>query len=125
MKVLDPGHKFFVDVYDNQAAAPNDQSELIIFMKRTGPLYPGNVNAYPGTNCQELLRVLISRLIYLDGQDSCVQNHINLLFARQMLWNFEDRAAKRHGIVEFNIPIEGIEDRPTCMVCGHIVCGGH
>lgn len=124
MKVLDPGHRYEIAIYDSVLISPVDVAGQLLFMKRMGPMYPGNHNAHPGTNCQELLRVLIDRITYLDQQDPCIHNQLNLILARQMLWNFEDRAAKRHGLT-LDFPVEGIETHPTCSTCGHIVCRGH
>lgn len=127
MKVLDPGHTFELASYsgsppDDVAGFPN----VLKFMKREGPGYPGNVGHYEGTNCQEVLRALISRVKYLDTQVACEHNQMVLLDLRHALWLFERRAAARHGReVRFFHPNWAIEDEPTCRRCGHIECTGN
>lgn len=56
MKVIDPGH-----VYDLRSL-DGEQLNRLVFVKREGPSYPGNVGHYPGTTMQEVLRALIDRL---------------------------------------------------------------
>lgn len=124
MRVLDPGHRYEVDIYDSEPTGPVDVTGQLMFMKRMGPMYPGNTTAHPGTNCQELLRVLIDRVRHMDAQDPCIHNSLVLKLAQQMLWLFEDRAIKRHGITA-DFPVEGIENYPACKTCGHIICKGH
>jgi hypothetical protein len=128
MKILDPGHWYEVDVYDSGGFDP---AQIVTFMKRAGDGYPGNVGHYPGTNCQELIRVLIDRIKYLDNQIPCQHNKCVLIYLRASLVEFEIRAAERHGIKvnlldfwEGDLP----ELIPACGVCGHfkeIVCKGH
>lgn len=120
MQVKDAGHRYLVDSYDG------GEPLQIQFMKREGPGYPGNVGHYPGTNCQELIRVLIDRIEYLDKQIHDDSNHACLKKLRECLWLFEDRAARRHNIDQFDFfPSERLEELPTCPTCGHIVCHGH
>jgi hypothetical protein len=115
MKILDPGHQYELESYDGEF------TQVLQFMKRMGAGYPGNLNSYPGTNCQEIIRVLINRIRYLDRQISCGEDREMLQLARRMLWLFESRAAKRKGL---SLPrtIANIELRPTCPQCGHILC---
>jgi len=115
MKVLDPGHKYLVDSYDG------GEPTQITFMKREGPGYPGNVGHYPGTNCQELLRVLIDRITYLDNQIPHYNNSASLDKLREVLWLFEERAANRHGMTLARV-VDRIEEAPHCPICGHVVC---
>ena len=125
MEVLDPGHNYRVDIYDNYAK-DLDRIE-IIFMKREGDSYPGNKGTWPGTNCQELIRVLIDRIKYLDNQIPCDENKYILTDLRRALCNFETRAAIRHKFAEneINFKTENIENEPHCLTCGHILCHGH
>lgn len=122
----DPGHSYFVDVYDGLI---NEKDQLpIVFMKRIGEGYPGNEGApHPGTNCQELIRVLIDRVEYLQKQIPCANNKAILHNLRASLWLFEDRAAERHGFAphDFDFRVDDIEKEPACKVCGHIMCKGH
>jgi len=121
MKVLDPGHRYEVTTYDGDHT-PN---QIITFMKRVGPNYPFNTSEYPGTNCQEIIRVLINRVEYLNKQKPHDNNRKVILFLEQSLWLFEDRAAEQHGIEGFDIIPANIELEQTCDICGHIVCRGH
>lgn len=119
MKVTDPGHEYEVDTYDG------DGSTMTIgFMKREGVGYPGNVGHYPGTNLQEILRVCIDRLEYLDNQIACNKNKKILMKLRSCIGMLESRAAKRHGkILMMPVPMwSKIETLLTCKICGHIKC---
>lgn len=116
MKEIDQGHAYELDRYDG------DGAEHLTFMKREGVGYPGNVGHYPGTNCQEVLRALIARAKYLNGQIPCEETTEAISHLRHALHLFERRAARRHGRVLY-IPIEGIAEAATCKICGHIDCG--
>ena len=125
MKVLDPGHYYRIDNYDDNSGKVEQD---IAFMKRIGEGYPGNKGTpYSGTNCQELLRVIIDRVHYLDGQYKHKNNKAIIRKLRESLWLFEDRAAERHGFAshDFDFRPEDIELAPTCKVCGHVICKGH
>lgn len=122
----DPGHSYFVDVYDG--VINNKKILPIIFMKRVGEGYPGNEGEpHPGTNCQEVIRVLIDRMKYLQNQIPCQHNLIVMQKLRECLWLFEDRAAERHGFASHDIDFrpENIEEENYCTTCGHIMCKGH
>jgi hypothetical protein len=119
VKCIDGGHKFLLRNYDG-----GEPYQPIQFMKREGPGYPFNVGHYPGTNCQEVLRALVSRVEYLQSQIACWQNVATLFLLRMAIWMFERRAAKRH---ERRFPIRllaGIDRLPTCEICGHVGCRG-
>ena len=88
-------------------------------MKREGKGYPGNVGHYAGTNCQEVLRVLIDRVKYLEGQIPCRENSLIISSLRTALWHFESRAADRHNR-EFCVEADGIELLLTDLKDGHI-----
>lgn len=116
MKVLDQGHHYELDSFDG------GKPQYIRFMKRIGEKYPHNIGpAYPGTNCQDVLRALIDRVEYLDWQIPHLQNEVILGALRDALTAFEVRAAERHGRELFLSTI--IEHEPTCRRCGHISCG--
>jgi hypothetical protein len=99
------------------------QKTLRLQSKREGPGYPGNVGSHPGTNIQEVLRVLIDRLKYLNNQIPDNHNSLALSDLREALWFLEHRAAERHGRFLKVWPWE-IELEPTCRKCGHIGCDG-
>jgi hypothetical protein len=125
MRELDPGHSYLLDRYDVDSTNVFDR---LVFFKRVGKGYPGNKPpANSGTNCQEVLRALIKRVVYLNGQGSCPQNIRIIECLRTSLYLFEYRAAQRKDkLVEFfRMPnvrsdLVGIEDIPTCETCGHI-----
>jgi hypothetical protein len=124
VRILDPGHIYALDVLDI-AADERQSTEMLVFVKREGPRYPGNLSHYPGTNCQEVIRALIDRVKYLDSQAPDPRNQPVIAHLREALWLFESRAAQRYGrqlppIEEFTC----IEDEPTCPGCAHIRCGG-
>ncbi len=126
MIVTDPGHRFYLDDLDSES----DVSELT-FVKREGPGYPGNVGHHSGTNCQEVIRALISRLKYVANQAIALGDVVSnfddnkcIGHLRETLWILEDRAARKacrdlpsREDLEFEI-----EEYPTCNKCGHILC---
>lgn len=123
MKVLDPGHDYLLDILD----APSDHSrpERLTFVKREGDGYPGNVGHYAGTNIQEVLRALIDRVKYLDGQIPCSENRIVLGNLRTALVLLEVRAARRHyRSADTILLLTEPELATTCTKCGHVGCGG-
>jgi len=126
MKVLDPGHHYEVTNYDGGG------TQRIAFMKRVGENYPNNTGGpYKGTNCQELLRVLIDRVRYLNEVNiPDYRNEIILANLRSSLFQFESRALDRHGYElddedKEKLFIIPLETSPTCPTCGHIICKGN
>jgi hypothetical protein len=118
VKVIDPGH-----MYDLQCLDANLTVRLV-FVKREGPGYPGNVGSYPGTNLQEVIRALIDRVKYLDGQIYSHHNSRVIHGLRIALHSLEVRAAERHGR-ELAAQSQRIECLPTCETCGHVECSAH
>ena len=117
MKVLDPGHEYLLTSFDGV------KPMWLRFVKRNDPpeKYPGNSDAYPGTQTQEVLRALIDRAHYVQGQqpdDDTNPQVISLL--RQALVLLETRHATRHGV--FASFSGAIETEPFCVTCGHILC---
>lgn len=125
MKVLEPGHAYQLDVLDKAVGAGNDRGIVgLRFVKRIGPGYPGNeAPPHSGTNCQEVVRALIDRVKYLDGQQPAPENPRIINHLREVLWLFERRAARRHGRKLMKQPKGAgpipIEAWPTCRECGH------
>lgn len=116
MKIIEAGHIYDADVFDGQT------KQIITFMKRVGSGYPGNRGEpHAGTNCQELIRILIDRVKYLDNQIPHEQNQRILRGLRRALAGFELRAAERHNR-QLQHPLAPIEDIPSCKKCGHIQC---
>jgi hypothetical protein len=124
MRIIEAGHHYELESYDigNEEWVNDD----ITFMKRIGSHYPGNTGeAHPGTNCQEVLRVLIDRVKYLDDQIACSENKDILDYLRHALLRFEQRAARIRQKPLAYLADKGmcnIEDLPTCKTCGHIEC---
>lgn len=117
MKILDIGHIYELSSYDGEIY------QTLQFMKREGSNYPYNTSSYPGTNCQEVIKVLIDRTKYLDLQKPAPENQIILNGLRNALLGFELRAARRHERAPLIVfPIEAMQ---SCIICGHINCGGH
>jgi hypothetical protein len=117
MRVLDPGHAYELRHLDGTGVS------VLVFVKREGPGYPGNVGHHQGTNLQEVIRALINRVQYLDGQIHHGRNDEVIWLLRVALVELELRAAERHQR-EF-MPFEGeIEEQPTCLQCGHVQCSG-
>jgi hypothetical protein len=116
MRVIDPGHKYALSHLDGVG------EEILTFVKREGVGYPGNVGHYEGTNLQEMIRVGIHRMKYLDNQIHDTTNNDGIEAARDWLWALELRAARRHGrTLEPNL-YETIEHHPVCSHCGHVGC---
>lgn len=119
MEILDPGHAYKLATLDGDAEV------LLTFVKRCGDGYPGNIGAYPGTNLQEVLRVLIDRVQYLNQQVFCEENLMILQALRAAFYRLELRAARRHGRLLDGNMLDAIETVPTCSSCGHIQCAGN
>lgn len=116
MTILDPGHLYMLRTLDG--GFPNE----LRFVKRVGEKYPGNCSAYAGTTSQEVLRALIDRAKYVNGQIYFPENDLVLWHLRSALWLLESRAARTHGRFLDAQPTD-IETRPVCSCCLHIVCG--
>lgn len=115
MRVIDPGHKYALKHLDGKG------EEIVTHVKREGIGYPGNVGHYAGTNTQEVLRMEIDRIKYLNAQSGDVRNLKVIGLLRESIRLFEERAAERHGRLWCN-PHCHIESTPVCDKCGHIGC---
>jgi hypothetical protein len=125
MRVFTAGHIYELDSLDGPC------EQRLVFVKREGDKYPGNVGTHPGTNVQDVLRALIDRVKYLDGQMPCVANKLVLSNLRYSILLLEERAAARHKrrpdwrMYDKNEPVnDQIEYLEWCSICGHIGCGG-
>lgn len=116
MRVLEPGHRFALDVLDG------GYQETIQFVKRMGARYPGNESAHGGTTMQEVLRALIARAKYVNAQTPCVETETAITAMRLVIRLFEMRAKRVKGKELPRDVMEEIEFEPTCRVCGHIRC---
>lgn len=88
MKTLDDGHDFEVPNLE----APG--SQRITFIKRSSDMIR-HPREYPGTNTQEVIRVLIARTKYLDGVGPCEETGNALQWLRMALYEYEARAWRR------------------------------
>jgi hypothetical protein len=121
MKVLDPGHKFSLDSLDG------DQENILVFVKREGEKYPGNVGHNPGTTMQEVLRALISRAKYVNNQIYSEHTNAAINNMEVSLYYLEERAAERHGRKDafYDIDFADVMDgKNKCTTCGHVGCKG-
>lgn len=126
MRVIDPGHKYILNELDLKEGSG---TQVLTFVKREGPGYPGNIGHYPGTNIQECVRALINRTQYLHNQIPSIHNEAIISAFRIAIMQLEVRAARRHGRnpypVELMTPGAEVENIATCLRCGHIGCKGN
>ncbi len=118
MNVIDPGHVYQLDAIDGS------QANFLVFVKREGPGYPGNVGHHPGTTMQEVLRALIERAEYVYNQIPCIETYECIQMWKKSLMLLEIRAAKRHGRgINFTMQ-EAVDGTLKCEFCGHVGCPG-
>lgn len=134
MEVLDAGHAYRLAALDVPIEADDEfhqwfegADQSLIFVKRVGDKYPGNEDAYPGTTVQDVCRVLIDRLEYVNRQIPHNGNLRSILHLKQIIYELEDRAAENNRLVgEFRQltyrKLDEIHKLPVCKHCGHIVC---
>lgn len=138
MKIHDPGHIFSIENYppkeENYPIHPEYARESHIqFRKRIGEDYPGNTGLpYSGTTTQELLRVIIERLKYVDNQIQHKANQDTIERCQHSIFDLEMRAAERRGkeylklwiidLYRYRSDEGGIEEAKPCPICGHIFC---
>ncbi len=116
MKVKEPGH-----IYE-LASLDGGKKQRLKFVKRVGKNYPFNeLPEHPGTNCQEVLRVLIDRCEYLNTQKACAETESIISLLKTALLLFELRAARHHDRqLDLTTMQELLVD--GCDICGHIGC---
>lgn len=113
--IIDHGHIYKLLALDG------DDEQTLRFVKREGEKFPGNKGSHSGTNAQSVLRVLHSRICFLNSQHHCDENTEVAALLRRANWLLENRAAKRHGLA-FNLDESQAIDAPMCATCGHTVC---
>lgn len=119
MRVVDPGHHYVLRELDH----PDPTAERhLIFVKREGEGYPGNIGHHSGTNMQEVLRAVFDRLGYLDNQIEDSRNRKCKYLIAEAIWLLECRAADRHSRPR-PTTIEAVANE-TCAKCGHVGCVG-
>ncbi len=115
MKIIDPGHIYDLQVLDHYRFG---ETHRLVFVKREGDKFPGNVGHYAGTNMQEVLRAIRHRLGYLNNQIPDPRNLEAMELVERTIFLLEERAAERHG----RMPPTQKESvyGSTCQVCGHV-----
>lgn len=120
MKVIDPGHQYQLQVIDGDDLF--GKLTILRFVKRVGSKFPGNLDSYPGTNCQEPLRAIVDRLNYLNNQKPDVRTISARDHLIEAIYLLEHRAAELHS----RKPPTKSEalNEITCQKCGHVGCTG-
>lgn len=118
MIVVDPGHRYKLRTLDG-----DNMSEWLTFVKRSGPSYPGNLDSYPGTTSQEVLRALIDRSEYVNRQIPCAETEAAIGLLKAALVLFELRADRVHQRKPANTVARYVET-DGCKSCGHVQCHG-
>jgi hypothetical protein len=117
VEILDPGHLYALRSLDN------GPERRLRFAKRIGERYPGNTGEpYAGTNCQEVIRALIDRMRYLNGQIPCVETETAIGLLQAALVLFEVRAKRVKGKTLDMPTIATLEAACPCRKCGHVDC---
>ena len=122
MIVKDPGHHYLLGYLDQEDKNKTAYGE-VIYVKREGENYPGNVGHHQGTTMQETLRANIHRALYVNNQKPNRHTMNGIKHMRLAILDFETRSAEIHGRELKNVR-EDIENEPTCQGCGHIQCDG-
>lgn len=116
MKVVDAGHEYELDSLDGE------QINKLVFVKREGKKYPGNVGHHPGTTMQEVLRALIDRAKYVNSQVPDINTISAIDCMRKAIFSLESRAAIRHNrTINFSID-DAVNGKEKCLKCGHVGC---
>lgn len=119
MERISPGHIYILKSLDG------DVPQVLTFVKREGPGYPGNHGSHPGTNVQEVLRALIDRCKYINHQKPCAETEAALHLLEAALLLFETRAARQHGRTVAFTDIFHMTSSEPCRKCGHLQCQEH
>lgn len=94
MKVLTPGHKY--ELANFEANLPELNQRLQFIEKIQTELNPTKlVTINDGTTNEEVLRVLIDRLVYLNNKFSCRENALAITKLEEALMWLEKRTADR------------------------------
>lgn len=118
MRILLAGHVYLAEEVGG-VRGQEAGHQTIAFVRRRDEharLLPPDEQA-PGLLSQELLRVLIDRVRYLNDEDPCVEDVEILGRLRDALRPFETRAARRT-IEKLPMP----ETAPACPLCHHLLC---
>ena len=117
--IIDPGHKYRLLSLDG------DKYQELTFVKRCDlenpNRFPGNYTSYPGTTLQSVIRCLLDRMIYLQGQIYSIENVIIIYCLKMSLWLLEFRAARRHKKWYWH-GLNFAATKSMCFTCGHTIC---
>ncbi len=121
------GHKYELENIDDHVADIPMNRSRIDFVIRVGDKFPGNgTTSYSGCISQEVIRVLIDRTEYVDGQRPHSRNALVLYHLREAFRELEMRAAEeRRADFASLFRIERAskpELMSTCQGCGHVEC---
>lgn len=113
MKVIEPGHIYALQNVDG------DGEQIVRFVRRRDDeamLLPEQMRTQ-GVLFQEVVRVLIDRINYLNAEAPCVENVEIMESLRRVIQLGEIRAARR--TIE-KAPM--IERTDVCEICQHVLC---
>lgn len=122
MRVIDPGHRYELYKLDVPEWR-QDKTASLVFVKREGDKYPGNVGIHPGVTTQEVLRACADRLIYVNAQIPDANTMRALACVYYAIHALEVRAALRAGRPN-QMTIATAVNGATCLKCGHVGCEG-
>jgi hypothetical protein len=111
VKIIEPGHVYSVANVDG----PGEQT--IRFVRRRDEHAKLLEESEEGILSQELLRVLIDRVRYLNDEDPCAEDVEIIVRLRESLRLFETRASRR--TIE-KMPM--VEMADACPICHHLLC---
>lgn len=101
---------------------PSDGAgQILTFVKRMGPRYPGNTTKHHGTTTQEVLRALIERTDYVNNQEPCAETEAVAGLLRSALYLLEVRAARKRGVNIMFPTLAKFEQEPVSPKDGHIL----
>lgn len=118
MKIIVPGHVYELHPVDVDPAGLRER-QIVSFVRRrdfVGELLSIDDRS-SGILSQELLRVLIDRVLYLYAERPCDEDTEILTKLRECLILFESRAA-RSSIERLSKP----EKAEVCPICQHLLC---
>lgn len=111
MRIIEPGHVYAM------ANVDGDGEQAVWFVRRRDERAELLPVFTPGVLSQELLRVLIDRVRYLNDEDPCDEDVRIIANLRDCLRLFEARASRRT-IEKMPMP----EMAEACPICHHLLC---
>lgn len=93
MQILTPGHRYLINNFDQ--TEPPAQTIQFIQKESLDPVNPRLSTIVNGTTNEEVLRVLIDRMQFLQGKFPCRENSIVITKLEESLMWLEKRTADR------------------------------